>query len=100
MASRAAVAEATGQALAYHYPTSGESRLYILDMYVLACDSTVKHFFKKLFIGENFREGIEIWTYVCSGSARLLFSMRLGTAGPFLFTLSTRPIGMAWELLV
>ena len=99
MASRAAVAEATGQAPAYHYPPPGESRLMILDMSVLARDSTVKPFLKKRFFGENCREGIEIWTYVCSGSARLLFSTRLGTAGPFLFALSARLIGIAWEVL-
>ena len=44
MASRTAVAEATGQAPAYHYPPPGESRLEILDMSVLARDSTVKPF--------------------------------------------------------
>ena len=53
MASRAAVAEATGQAPAYHYPPPGESRLEILDMSVLARDSTVKPFLKKPFFGEK-----------------------------------------------
>ena len=99
MASRATVAEATGQAPAYHYPPYGESSLDILDMSVLARNSTVKPFHKKPFFGDKLREGIEMWIYVCSGSARSLFRTRLGTAGPFLFTLSSRLIGMALEVL-
>ena len=60
-------------------------------MSVLARDSTVKPFFKKPFFEGILREGIEIWTYVCSGSERLLFSTRLGTAGPFLLIISDTP---------
>ena len=55
MASPAAVAEATGQAPAYHYPPPGKLHLEILDMSVLARDSTVKPFLKKPFFGENLR---------------------------------------------
>ena len=53
MASRAAVAEAAGQAPAYHYPPPGELPLKILDMSVLARHSTVKSFLKKPFFGEK-----------------------------------------------
>ena len=49
MASQATVAEATGRVLAYHYPPTEESLLEILDMSVLASDSTVKPFLKKPF---------------------------------------------------
>ena len=54
MARRAAVAEGTGQAPAYHYPPPGELRLEILNMSVLARDYTVKPFLKKrFFLGKN-----------------------------------------------